>query len=219
MKKTQRRWTEEEDNLLKEFAGILATKEIACQLDRSVFSVKMRAYLLRISLAFARSANQRWTVKEDALLRGLAGILETKEIMCRLNRSYDSVSSRAYALGISLSYANRAWSKEEIRILHQLGPMCTVQEMEQHLPQYTNRGIYMMSRREGIQLRDGRKKWSEEETKILHQLGPTHTAQEMIHFLPHRARQGIYLKAKKESVQLKAGKRGPRSKAMVEIHP
>lgn len=94
-----RHWTEHEINQLKHAVGILSQEEIAALMNREKASVNSKIYALGLNKPM-----NYWQLKEDKLIRKLAGTMPVKEIAKKLGRKEHAVRCRASKLGVSLRY-------------------------------------------------------------------------------------------------------------------
>ena len=88
-----------------------------------------------------------WTPDQDDLLRALYGREPAKKIAEQLNRSFGSVTSRAYGLGLAGITAKSLWTEEEDLILRTWYPKETCPEVAKRLP---NRNPNSISKRLGL---------------------------------------------------------------------
>lgn len=87
-------WTEEEDNLLREYGKPYST--VATKLGRSVNAVQKRAIRLGLS-----GTNAPWTKKEDLILKGAQSAEEAMDALP--DRTPEAVRKRALRLGVHYS--------------------------------------------------------------------------------------------------------------------
>jgi len=108
----QRKWTPEEDAIIREHYH-LGYRILAPMLpDRGWTNIVKRAR--KLGLAGARghvsAALPRWTAAEDALIRRwAAGELTTSEVIEQMGRTARAIGARAEALGLKLSQRPVSW--------------------------------------------------------------------------------------------------------------
>jgi hypothetical protein len=107
----KRKWTVEEDDVLRAEFGKTKTSELAVKLCRTVMAIGSRSNHLGIRVQF------QWTPEDDAFVTINYGRIDTYEIAKYLNRSHQSVNSRAFLLGVK---CDSYWSKEEDDLLRSL---------------------------------------------------------------------------------------------------
>ena len=109
-------WTDEEDALLRQYAGKITRREIADKLrGRTVEAVKKRLQRLEL-IMHARAPAQPWTTEQDAVLRQWSGKASIRFIAKQLpGRSRGAVYSRMEALG--LLAGDGGWRDSEDAIL------------------------------------------------------------------------------------------------------
>lgn len=123
-KKTARRWTEEEIELLKIMAPKYLNKTIARKLNRSVNELNKKARELGIELIFKRPVWKKWKVK---FLRENINVLSLSQIQKELEVNYYQIIDKLDELGIE--YDNNYWSEEEINILTELSSKVYIREI------------------------------------------------------------------------------------------
>lgn len=124
IKKTARRWTQEEIALLIEMAPKYLNKTIARKLDRSTGEINKKARSLGIKLMFKKPVWKKWKVK--FLIENINHISLT-QIERELDVSYYQIMDKLSELG--LEYTNNNWTEEEEQILIQLAPICYIREI------------------------------------------------------------------------------------------
>jgi hypothetical protein len=122
-KKKYERWTEKEDDYLRENYHNLPYKEIALKLGRDDNTVRARAYYIGLT----RFPN--WTEQEKDMLKRLYVEMETTELSRMLNRPRSSVIVIANRMGLNKGY-RRKWTKEEDQILVDNPHLSSVELME-----------------------------------------------------------------------------------------
>ncbi|HFK7038809.1 TPA: hypothetical protein ACGY3K_002298 [Listeria monocytogenes] len=101
-KNKRRAWTDEEDEYLTYFvySSDAELQDAADHLNRTLGSVASRLFQLRKhNKAFY--IVRPWSEKEDEFIKKYYNSLTLKVITERLNRSYNAIKSRAWALGVS----------------------------------------------------------------------------------------------------------------------
>lgn len=121
---TNQKFTADDDAFIIVNAGKLTSKQIAEQRGLNHNGVKTRARLLGVSF----SANKpRWTDKQDALLKDMAGHHPVSQIAAACRKTAFSVRNRAHALGLDLAYERKPYIKlttahmKEARRLRDIG--------------------------------------------------------------------------------------------------
>ena len=95
MKQQRKRWTEEEDQFLRDNARTKMVKEIASELGKSVHSVYKRMKVLNLK----EPAYRKWTSEEDEYLINKYGKCELDKIARILKRDKNSLMRRLHRLG------------------------------------------------------------------------------------------------------------------------
>lgn len=91
----QRRWTREEDDILRQHVARLGAKRVARMLEgRDAGAVHDRCALLGIHI------RRRWTAEEDARLQSSYGRAKMRELRAALGRSSSTIYLRAHRLGL-----------------------------------------------------------------------------------------------------------------------
>lgn len=96
MRKTERRYTEHEDEYIVAHYHSVLARDIAGHLNRSAASIRKRAAKLGKSKSL-----KRWTGAEDEVIRSGWRKRQLNEIAGELGRSFSETSSRAKKLGCS----------------------------------------------------------------------------------------------------------------------
>jgi hypothetical protein len=120
---TYKRWTKEEDLILKTMASFCTTKELAERLNRSEYSVKGRLLKLGIRLREERDfivvdRSNTWTDEELAYLRSRRWCMSGVRIANKLGKTHSAVKSKASRLGLTLN--PRGWKDEQVEQLEAL---------------------------------------------------------------------------------------------------
>lgn len=123
-KKTARRWSKEEIELLKIMAPKYLNKTIARKLNRSINELNKKARELGIKLIFKRPVWKKWKVK---FLRENINILSLSQIQKVLEVNYYQIMDKLDELGIE--YDNNFWSEEEEHILKELSSKVYIREL------------------------------------------------------------------------------------------
>ena len=103
-----RKWTQEEENFLRENYAELGAKATGEKLNRTVNAVYVRARTLGV----APTINRKWTKAEDDFLREHYAELGPTKASKAIDRGLEATRSRAYALG-ALSKRERDWTIKE----------------------------------------------------------------------------------------------------------
>ena len=123
-KKTARRWSKEEIELLKIMAPKYLNKTIARKLNRSINELNKKARELGIKLIFKRPVWKKWKVK---FLKENINILSLSQIQKELEMNYYQIMDKLDELGIE--YDNNFWSEEEENILTELSSKVYIREL------------------------------------------------------------------------------------------
>lgn len=130
MKNKYKKWTDEEDQFIRENVSRMSNAEIAEILIRTVSSVSCRITHLGIA---RRKNGPRWTVEEDKFLRENVDRMKNREIAQRLGRTLSATQTRISALGIYRKNGPKAWRPEEDRFLEETLNLLTSREMSEKL--------------------------------------------------------------------------------------
>lgn len=120
---TYKRWTKEEDLILKTMASFCTARELSERLNRTEHSVKARLLKLGIRLLNERDfivvdRSNTWTDEEIAYLRSRRWCMSGVRIANKLGKTHSSVKSKASRLGLTLN--PRGWKDEEVEKLEAL---------------------------------------------------------------------------------------------------
>ncbi len=160
-KKTVRRWTTEEIDLLKIMAPKYLNKTIAKKLDRSLQEVNKKARELGIELIFKRPIWKKWKVK---FLKENINNLSLAQIQKELDVQYYQIMDKLDELGIA--YENDFWSEEEINILIELSNKVYIKEIAKVLNR-TEGAILTKANKMGLDYITLKKAYTEEELKYI----------------------------------------------------
>ncbi len=116
-------WTDAEDVFLKEHIFIWPVKKIAKEFNRSISSVKARAWKKRWL------KQNLWTKQESSQLRYLLSRYSYKEISAKLGRSIESVKRKRKRMGLE----GKGWTDIDIKILRKFFPIETNAEVAKRL--------------------------------------------------------------------------------------
>ena len=108
----RRPWTKTEDDYLRKNYRHRTPRQIADQLRRSVYSVRHRAYKLKLK------GFRTWLPEEDAVLRKEWGKTRTCILAKRLSRTPNALKLRAIKLKLDAEREYTAAEKREIRKLY-----------------------------------------------------------------------------------------------------
>ena len=123
-KKTSKRWTEEEIELLKLMSTKYLNKTIAKKLGRTVQEVNKKARLLGIDLIFKRPVWKKWKIK---FLKENLNSMSITQISEHLEVNYYQIMEKIEELG--LTYNSNRWTEEEEQILIELSSKCYIREI------------------------------------------------------------------------------------------
>ncbi len=128
-KRTTKRWTLEEEQLLREYSKKYVTKTIARKLGRSSLSIQKKAIKLGVELHFEKDPWKKWMIDylKDNINKKSIG-----EIQAMLGLSYRRILTKCNELGIE--YVKESWTEEEIAILKQYAGTCHYSELTKVLP-------------------------------------------------------------------------------------
>lgn len=91
----KKKWSNEEDQVIRNRYKQLSPSELALLLDRSVYAVKKRAAFLCVTTKV-----NRWTEKEEEFLKEKWGITTVDTIAKNIKRSRNSVLLKAYQISL-----------------------------------------------------------------------------------------------------------------------
>lgn len=160
-KKTIRRWTEEEIELLKVMAPKYLNKTIARKLNRSINELNKKARELGIELIFKRPVWKKWKVK---FLRENINILSLSQIQKELEVNYYQIMDKLDELGIE--YDNNFWSEEELNILTELSSKVYIRELAKILNR-TEGAIISKANKMGLSYITLKKSYTDEELQYI----------------------------------------------------
>ncbi len=92
-----RKWSEDEEKLLKEIYPIKRRKKVAKIMGRSLGSISAKVKMMGLK----SGSPEDWTDYEIQLLKRLFPIKQTKEIAKMLGRTVNTVTYRAYTLSLN----------------------------------------------------------------------------------------------------------------------
>lgn len=165
-------WTEEDNNILREYASMYSLQEISEKMNRSSSSIRVQARRLKINiLSNEECQNSIWTEENTKELRKLVEegkyLLEITKIM---NKKDLTIIKKAKELGLTIKRENqRKWTREEQEELIELSKTKKISELVKILDR-TSSSIKDQARRLGITLIPDRRNWTEEEYKLLEKL-------------------------------------------------
>ena len=165
-------WTEEDNNILREYASMYSLQEISEKMNRSSSSIRVQARRFNINiLSNEEYQNSIWTEENTKELRKLVEegkyLLEITKIM---NKKDLTIIKKAKELGLTIKRENqRKWTKEEQEELIELSKTKKISELVKILDR-TSSSIKDQARRLGITLIPDRRNWTEEEYKLLEKL-------------------------------------------------
>lgn len=101
---TSRRWSAEDDLLLRELYAVKTDAELAERLVRTELAIKVRAQVLGLNRPqrqpTKRAAYRPWAPEEEKLLKRLYGRMPQKKIAERLGRTIGAIFTRVSLLGL-----------------------------------------------------------------------------------------------------------------------
>ena len=122
--KEKRRWTKEEEELLREYSKKYVIKTIAKKLNRSCIAVDHKAQKLGIKLRTERDPWKKWMID---YLKDNINTKSARQISIDINMNEYQVMNKIKEL--NLPYDNRRWTEEEIKILTDLSDKCYIKEI------------------------------------------------------------------------------------------
>ena len=122
-----RKWTKEEDDLLRRWYRHRGSPYLRTILDRSQNAIQARA--LRLGL---QGTSRPWTRREELYLERNHGRHTIEVLAERLGRNAGGVQSKAYDMGLT-GPASRSWTPEEIAYLKEHYGTKTTVELARHL--------------------------------------------------------------------------------------
>lgn len=128
----RKRWTEEEDNRLREmFLGKATVGQIARAMGRGKDSVQCRISAMNLK----RPRSDAWTEEQTAMLRDMYAAGATiKEMISGIGRTRHSILSQMFFLGLHRDRWS-AWSEQELDTLQRLwGEGLSARDISSHLP-------------------------------------------------------------------------------------
>lgn len=156
------RWTKEEENLLREYADIYLTEEIATKLGRSYLAVQKKANKLGIIL---HSENDSWEDWMIEYVKENINKIPIGKISEHIGLSYRRILTKCEHLGIE--YIPEKWTEEEIKILREYAPKCHYTELTKVLPGRTVGAITAKAFELGIETISEYTKLSEDDKKYI----------------------------------------------------
>lgn len=115
-----RRWTSEEDDLLRQaYTTGASVKRLMKDLGRTVHSAKWRAEFLGLTGEHPNRDGWRgdvWTPEEEAKLREVYGKVKPAEIGLLFGRTKAAVFTRAWSLGLNAGYWRPYTAQEELAV-------------------------------------------------------------------------------------------------------
>jgi hypothetical protein len=143
-------WTEEEDAILK---ANYATEGTACAAllpNRTRKAIKSRALLIGLTYAFEQSDHRRYTAEEDRFLIENYQKFGVTYCATALNRSPQTIKSRAAKVLKITKPPVVLWTQEEVDILMQFYPSLGPNGIADKLPRRKPRDISKKAHRLGI---------------------------------------------------------------------
>lgn len=166
------RWTNEDNEILRELSKTLDLSEIAAKMNRTISSVRAQAQRQNIIIIPNKKHNESiWTEENDkelqVLVRENKALLEICKIM---NKKDTTVLKKAKKLNLDIKKEDsRDWTEDEITKLKELSKTKKISELVNELNR-TSSSIKAMAKKLGINVITDRKNWTEEEYKHLEKL-------------------------------------------------
>lgn len=160
-KKTIKRWTDEEIELLKIMSTKYLNKTIARKLGRSVQEVNKKARLLEIELIYKRPIWKKWKIK---YLKENLNKQSISKIEKELELNYYQIMEKIDELG--LSYTSDRWTDEEEKILIELSSKCYINEIAKVLNR-TESAVCTKANKMGLEYITLTRKYTNEELEFI----------------------------------------------------
>lgn len=111
---TDRRWTTDETEYLKNAYGLIPTSAIARELARTEFSIRKQARKLNLKGSRLREHEEYepWTQQDDEIIRNEFVTTPIKLLSDRLDRTESSIYTRAYKIGVSATKTSQRKATE-----------------------------------------------------------------------------------------------------------
>lgn len=203
-----RRWSEEEDNILREYYPIEGTKVKNRLSGRTEAAIKLQAKKLELRV---RNTWNTWTEKEDKILRKYYTVEGTKVKNRLESRSRNSIKARARKLGL-ISH-DSSWTYKEIEILKKYYPIEGI-KVESRLNGRTKKAIMTQAEIFGIN-RKVNVSWTNEEIEVIKNYYPIEGIK-IIDRLEGRTKGSIMEKARRLKIARKNQSWGKVNKKLEE---
>lgn len=164
--KQAKRWTREEDLLLRKHYPTRGAVYCAQELGRTKAGVNRRAETLGVT----SKVKQRWTRKEEAMLRTLYQRHTALALARMLKRTEQSVRGKLHLMGLTES-TSRPWTSDEISYLRSHYGRVRVADLAEELGRSTD-AVELKAGRLGISRRNKRLS-AKEQQDVLAELGQT----------------------------------------------
>ncbi len=141
---TNRKFTNEQDQFIISNVSTMTSGQVAKALGMNLNSVKNRARSLGVRFSAGVS---RWTERQDATLRDMAGHHPVSQIAAACRKTNASVNMRAHVLGLNLAYHRKPYNKlttahmKEARRLRDIGLSFNQIAQVMYLPKSTVRQL------------------------------------------------------------------------------
>lgn len=138
------KFTAEMDKFISDNSSKMTASQIAAHFDMKLNTVKNRA---RVIGAKFSSSKPRWTERQDALLKDMAGHHPVSQIAAACRKTNASVNMRASVLGLNLAYHRKSYNKlttvhiKEARRLRDIGLSFNQIAQVMYLPKSTVRQL------------------------------------------------------------------------------
>lgn len=123
-----KRWTQKELNFLQKNYGKIKVQVIAAHLNRTVPSIRMKAFDLNLVKEQENPRNDGWQPEEEQYLIDYYKKVPKQLICAKLGRNYSSVVARARKLGL----VNKHWRPDAVRQLQKNIGSRGVEKMCEH---------------------------------------------------------------------------------------
>lgn len=161
-----KRWTRQEDQLLRKYYPTRGAVYCAQELGRTKAGVNRRAETLGV----VSKVKQRWTRKEEAMLRTLYKRHTALDLARMLKRTEQSVRGKLHLMGLTEATSN-PWTEDEISYLRSHYGKVRVADLAEELGRSTD-AVELKAGRLGISRRNKRLN-AKEQQEVIAELGKT----------------------------------------------
>ena len=199
------KWTEEENEMLRNLAKSYDLSELAEKMNKSTSSIRLQAQRKNIKIIPNKnSVKSTWYDEDNVKLQNLAAEGKTLlEISNLMNKTDTLILRKAKELGLEIKRnGDRKWTDEEIEKLRELAKTKKISELVKELNR-TSSSIKAYCQSKGIKIINERKKWTEEEYKLLEKLTmiDKKTPKEIAEILD-RTEDAVILKINRRGLQI-----------------